>query len=271
MLSSEIERGHVAQAAWHADPVRTARAVLGPALACAGLLAPVFAGHEGMRLWQVLVLALPTCLWLWWPLRTRGRRLAQGLLCLGLGLGFVLDGAVRGFLLAAYDAPPNSAMVLSAVANTSGQESREFASMLWRDLVAWAGFALACGGALAGGLLLWWRSPPARPSLPARPGRRALALAAGALLLAAIAGAFGSKPWRRHHPVLFWPQWAQDVADLRRQWTGFARQRTQLLAGAAALAPALSKDGPDTLVLVISESELILSPSQESLQSLLGL
>jgi heptose-I-phosphate ethanolaminephosphotransferase len=88
------------------------------------------------------------------------RRLVQGLLCGVLGLGFVLDGAVRAFLLSAYDALPNSSMVLSAVANTTGDESREFASMYWRDLLAWATFALLCGGAYTLGLVLWWRAPP---------------------------------------------------------------------------------------------------------------
>jgi heptose-I-phosphate ethanolaminephosphotransferase len=219
------------------------------------LLLPIFAltmavlaGHDGTRFWQVQVLVLPVWFWLWWPCAARGRRLAQAAICLAAGLGFVIDGAVRGFLMAAYDALPNSSMVLSAVANTTGGESLEFVSMYWRDLLAWAGFALVCGALLAWGLYRWWRSPPTVPE------PRGWTIVIAALMLALMIGAFVSKPWRRHHPLLFWPQWAQDVGELRRQWASLGRQRNELLAGAAALAPRLSKDGPDTLVLVISES-----------------
>ncbi|MGX4642338.1 phosphoethanolamine transferase [Massilia sp. SYSU DXS3249] len=252
MYSSIPQRAPVAPAAAraHAAGMPAALGRLPLLLACAALLAPVLAGHEGGRTWQALVLALPPWLWLWWPCATSGKRLAQALLCFLLGLGFVLDGAVRGFLLAAYDALPNSAMVLSAVANTTAGESREFFGMYWRSLLAWGSFALFCAGALACGLFLWWRSPAA----PARPAARGWRLTAAVLLLVLVAGAFASKPCRRHHPLVFWPQWVQDVGALRQQWAGFGQQRGALLAGAAALKPVLSKDGPDTLVLVISES-----------------
>ncbi len=248
MHSSIHERERLAQATLFAPPRGLLRRAWPLLLACAALLAPICAGHQGTRRWQVLVLALPCVAWLLWPSALRGRRLVQGLLCYAVGVSFVIDGALRGFLLSAYEALPNSAMVLSAVANTTDGESREFVSMYWRDLLAWALFALLCAGALAAGLFLWWRSPPSL-HLP-----RGWRIAGAALLLALIAGAFVSKPWRRHHPAVFWPHWAQEVGDLRQQWAGFERQRTQLLSAAAALSPGLSQAGPDTLVLVISES-----------------
>jgi heptose-I-phosphate ethanolaminephosphotransferase len=248
MHSSIDERALLAQAALLTPGRGRLRRALPLLLACAALLAPIWAGHEGTRRWQVLVLALPPVAWLLWPGAGRGRRLAQGLLCFVLGLGFVIDGALRGFLLSAYEALPNSAMVLSAVANTTQDESREFVSMYWRDLLAWSLFALLCAGALAAGLCLWWGTPP-RLRAP-----RGWTIVIAALLLALVAGAFVSKPWRRHHPFVFWPQWVQDVDDLRQQWAGFGRQRKQLLSSAAALGPTLSTAGPDTLVLVVSES-----------------
>lgn len=212
------------------------------------LLAAILAGHEGVRAWQMLVLALPTWLWLWWPCARHARRLAQAIVCLALGICFVLDGAVRGFLLAAYDTLPNSSTVLCAVANTTGQESLEFVTMYWRDLLGWTGFALLCIALLAWGSYRWWRRPPARPQ------PRGWTLVLATLMLALIVGAFVSNPWRRHHPVLFWPKWVHDVGQLRQQWASMGQQRGALLAGAAALAPTLSRTGPDTLVLVISES-----------------
>lgn len=212
------------------------------------LLAAVHAGHAGARAWQVLVLALPGWFWLWWPLRSAPRRRLQGWLCLGLGLAFVVDGAVRGFLLACYDALPNSSMVLSAVANTTPGESREFAAMYWRDMLEWSLFALLCSSLLAWGIRLWWRHPPRLPE------PRGWRIAIAVLMLALIVGSLASKPWRRHHPLLFWPQWAQDIGDLRREWGQMDAQRQRLLAAAKRLAPTLAADSPDTLVLVISES-----------------
>jgi len=248
MHSSMNESALLAQADLLARPPVGVRRMLPLLLICIAQIVPICVGHEGTRRWQVLVLALPTLVWLVWPSAERGRRLAQGLLCFAIGLGFVIDGALRGFLLAAYESLPNSAMVLSAVANTTGDESREFVSMYWRDLLAWSLFALLCGAALASGLLLWWRAPP-RWRAP-----RGWSIVIALLLLALVAGAFLSKPWRRHHPFVFWPQWVQDVGDLRQQWAGFSRQRAQLQSAAGAIAPTLSSAAPDTLVLVISES-----------------
>jgi heptose-I-phosphate ethanolaminephosphotransferase len=212
------------------------------------VLAAINAGHAGTRALQMLVLALPGLFWLWWPMRTAGRRRLQGWLCLLMGLAFVLDGAVRAFLLSTYDALPDSAMVLSAVANTTRAESQEFASMYWRDMLEWSLFALLCAGVLAWGMRLWWRNPPRLPE--PRGWRIALAVP----VLALILGSLVSSPWRRHHPALFWPHWVQAIGDLHHQWGELEGQRQRLLAAARRLAPTLAEDSPDTLVLVISES-----------------
>ena len=261
MHSTIEEHGQVALASPRA-PVPGApgaasilRRLLQPLLACVALLTPVFAGHEDIRIWQLLLLALPPWLWLCWPCASPQRRLAQASLCLVAGLGFVLDGAVRGFLLVAYDMLPDSSLVLSAVANTTQHESLEFVEMYWRQLLAWTVFALLCAGALVGSLFLWWRAPlPAQQTRAKRPQARAQAIALTALLLVLSAAAFASKPCRRHHPLFFWSQWGLDVRDLRQEWAGFDGQRSALLHRAAAARPILSEDGPDTLVLVISES-----------------
>lgn len=215
------------------------------------VLAAIHAGHAGTRVLQLLVLALPGLCWLWWPLATAGRRRIQGALCLLLGLAFVLDGAARGFLFATYDAMPNSAMVLSAVANTTPAESREFLLMYWRDIGEWSLFALSCAAVLAWGICLWWRRPP---RLSAPRGWRLAPIVVKVLLLVLVLGSLASAPWRRHHPVLFWAQWVHDIGDLRRHWSAMDDQRQHLLAAAKRLDPALAADSPDTLVLVISES-----------------
>ncbi len=246
MTSSAIEC--VVAATLHTRAQATLRNLAPLLLPIGALLMAIVAGHDGVRVWQMLVLALPVWFWLWWPCACHWRRLAQAVICLALGICFVVDGALRGFLLSCYDTLPNSSMVLSAVANTTDGESLEFMSMYWRDLLGWAGFALLCVALLAWGLYRWWRRPPKVPE------PRGWTIVFAALMLALIVGAFVSNPWRRHHPVLFWPHWVQDVGELRQQWASLGRQRSELLAGATALAPTLSKTGPDTLVLVISES-----------------
>ena len=50
------------------------RTLLPLLLTAAALVTAILAGHEGTRMWQVLVLALPAWFWLWWPLGSASRR-----------------------------------------------------------------------------------------------------------------------------------------------------------------------------------------------------
>ena len=47
--------------------------------------------------------------------------------------------------------------------------------------------------------------------------------------------AWVSKPWRRLHPLLYWPQLAQSVTALQAQWHDQDERRAQLLQRAQAL------------------------------------
>lgn len=223
---------------------RTSLALLAAAL----LLSAIILGYDGARVLQVLVLALPAWMWLWWPGRSRAVRGLQAATAGVLGLSFILDGAVRGFMLDAYEASPASAFVLTAVANTTAQESSEFVSMHWPSLLLWKLFVLASLAVLFAGLRAWWRQPPA--PLKATGWR----VVAAAVLVALGLVALVSKPWRQHHPVVFWPGWVSEVAALRNQWANLGEQRARLRARARAQAPVTTPDSPDTLVLVISES-----------------
>ncbi|WP_028452544.1 phosphoethanolamine transferase [Chitinilyticum aquatile] len=206
------------------------------------------AGHDGRRLLQMLVLLLPGWLWLGWPLASRGGRTLQAVLAGLLGLAFLLDGIVRAFLLDQYQAQPGSAMVLGAVANTSPGETAEFVAMYWRAVLGWSLAGVLGAGTLAACLWQWWRKPPRR--LPLR-WKQAVALG---LILAVVLAAYASKPWRRHHPLLFWPGWLQQVAQLQQQWATLDGERQALLLQAERLQPELTAAAPDTLVLVITDS-----------------
>lgn len=65
---------------------------------------------------------------------------------------------------------------------------------------------------------------------------------------------YASKPWRRLHPIAFWPGWAHAVQELQHGQADQQRVRAELLERAHAAAPTITRDGPSTVVLVVSES-----------------
>lgn len=214
-------------------------ALLGLLAWCSG------SAHEGLRGLQVLMLALPGWIWLRWPVQQPGWRWLRALLVTPLLLMFVLDAAVRAYLRASYGALPDSALVLSAAANTTPRESLEYLQarlpQLWPVLLAGT-LALATTLALVG-----WMQRQVQPL--GRPARGLLLV-----LLALCCVGYASKPWRRHHPAAFWPRWVETVAQLRSSWSDQAAQREQLLAQARQLQPRFLGQGPSTVVLVLTDS-----------------
>lgn len=212
------------------------------------LLGLVALGHDGRRTLQMMALGLPCLLWLLWPLRRRSWILARAWLC-GITLGaFALDALVRAFLQQQYQAAPDSALVMSAAANTTGRETLEYLASQGSSLLA--GLALLLPPAL---LLPWLLRRHARLSAGAAPLSRPARGLLLALLLLCLLG-YLSKPWRRHHPLLFWPTWTLQVLELRQNWSDQTAQREQLQANARAVQPQLLFPGPSTVVLVLTDS-----------------
>lgn len=217
-------------------------------LALCAVMAALVLAYDGKRLFQLVVLALPAGLCLCWPHRHTGWRALQAGFVGIMGFAFIADAAVRCFLLDIYGASPASAMVLTAVANTTSQEVTEFMAMYGASV--WLGVlgVFMSLVLLASSLLWWWRQP--QPQLKVH----GWCLAVLSLLLALAVLSLLSKPWRHHHPLLFWSGWMADVSKLRAQWGDLGEQRQRLLANAQKQNPILTPAGPDTLVLVISES-----------------
>ena len=217
-------------------------------LACLTLLPLLALAFDGTRLLQVLVLTLSAWLWLARPLRRDRARAMQALAAGAVAVAFLADAAVRSFILRTWGALPDSTMVITALANTGGTEASEFLLAYWPDLLQQT--ALLLFSAVLLGVLLrrWWIASAAA----AQPSR--WRVAAIAVLLLVLLAALAIKPWRKYHPFVFWPLWAQQVADTRAQWERAHVQRAELKQRAAAQAPALVPASPDTLVLVISDS-----------------
>ncbi|MET3495781.1 phosphoethanolamine transferase [Variovorax boronicumulans] len=228
------------------------RALLACGIVGATLLALIALGHDGRRIAQLAVLAMPMVLWLAWPLRSLRMRRARAVLVWLWVMGFALDGVVRAYLLDTYQAAPDGAMVLGAAANTNARESSEYLWMHWRSAVVWTGM-LAIAGVIAGVFVR--RGATADPV--ARPVRARLPFWARSLVLVLLliaCVAYASKPWRRLHPAVFWADWTQSVHTQRAAWGQQQEVRDRAMARAKEIAPVFSQAGPSTVVLVITDS-----------------
>ncbi len=199
---------------------------------------------------QLALLAAPMLVWLAWPVRSAGVHHLRTATAWLWTLAFALDGLVRAYLLQTYQAAPEGALVLGSAANTNARESAEYLSTQWRAMAAWLAMAVGCAA-----LLGWCAQHGARQAAagpqPAYP-RWAVALACVLLLASTLA--YASKPWRRLHPLLFWPNWVQSLQTLRGQWSDQQQTRDRALQRAQAAAPTLTQTGPATVVLVITDS-----------------
>ena len=212
---------------------------------CAACAAAIAAGHDGRRAWQMMLLALPVLLWLCWPVAGPAWRRVRAVVAFAALAGFLIDGALRAFLQHQYQAAPDSTLVLGAIANTSPRESLEYLSSQLPAMTA-ALLALLAALTLTGVAIHRAARAPVALSRPTR------LVLVGLLALCALAHL--SKPWRRHHPLLFWPAWTQQVLDLRAAWGDQQLQRARLMRNAQAASPAVATDAPSTVVLVLGES-----------------
>ena len=230
---------------WRAGPLAPFLAVT------ATLWLWIVLGHDGRKIGQLLLLALPGLLWMWWPLRSAPMRTLRSVALWLWAMAFVADAIFRAYLFDTYEAAPDSSLVLGAMANTSAREGAEYLSMHWRSVTA-ALVPLAVAGALLACFV--WPSPAIEQAerTGGRRARWAIALLALALLASSIA--YASKPWRRLHPVLHWAGWSQSVQGQRAAWADGVTARRMALERATAAQPVLLSQEPATVVLVVSES-----------------
>jgi len=222
------------------------------------VLCALIPAHDLRRLTQVMVLALPAICLLQWPLESfRLRRLRA--LFVGLWAGiFMVDGAVRAYLARSYQASADSALVLSAVANTGSGETIEYLSMYWPVILPWAAvLAVGCSAlvwVLRRTVVVPHRAEGLRANAAkvSRLRRWSILLLCAVLLLGALA--YALKPWRRLHPLVFWPDWLASVQELRNEWADQDEFRLRTLERADGLRPVLLSEAPSTVVVVISDS-----------------
>lgn len=207
---------------------------------------------EPRRWAQAMVLAAPLLLWLLWPVAGIAMRRMRAVAVGAWSAAFIVDAAIRAYLRQTYQAAPDSAFVLGSVANTSKGETAEHLALSWPGMLPPALAALAAC-TLVGVVL--WRDATHPGRIPVRcPDwlrRSRIGLALG--LLPVAAAGYSIKPWRRHHPLLFWPDWAADVEAQRASWQVLHDWRDAAHRRAIAAAPR-GPSGSSTVVLVIADS-----------------
>jgi heptose-I-phosphate ethanolaminephosphotransferase len=202
-------------------------------------------GHDGRRMIQVVLLGMPVILWTLWPLQQRPWIRLRAALIHATLWAFMIDALIRVHLRQHYDATPDSALVITATANSTPREITEYLAL--QAAMLSPGLILALIVALTTTAIV--RLHLNAPAAPSRPVRW---LVIGLLTLGAIG--LLSKPWRKHHPLVFWPDWAQQVIESRTRLTDRIQARQQLMANAHAAAPSVALEGPATVVLVLGDS-----------------
>ena len=232
----------------HALSLRALPGLAYALLAALSLTPALILAFDGTRLLQVLALSLSAWLWLAWPGRRPHVRATQALSAGVVGFAFLLDATVRAFILQIYRATPDSTMVATALANTTRGEATEFLLAYWPRLLQAAALLLMSVILLCWLLRCWWKTA-AQPA-----AYRSWRAASFFILLLLLLATLAIKPARKYHPFVFWPAWTKQLAETRARWNDAHLHRQSLKQRAQAQVPTLTSAGPDTLVLVISDS-----------------
>ena len=207
---------------------------------------------EPRRWAQAMALAAPLLLWLLWPIANVALRWVRVVAVGAWSAVFIADAAVRTYLRQTYQAAPDSAFVLGSIANTSANEAAEHLALSWPGMLP-PTLAAFAGCALVGFVL--WRDATHPGAVPVRGAnwlrRSRIALALG--LLPVVAAGYSIKPWHRHHPLIFWPDWAAEVEAQRASWHLLHDWRDAAHRRAIAATPQ-GPSGASTVVLVIADS-----------------
>lgn len=202
-------------------------------------------GHDGRRVAQVMALAIPVLAWMLWPVRSAVLHRFRSATVWLWAMAFVLDGIARAYLLQVYQAAPDSSFVQSAIANTNVRESEEYIATHWRATVLSVA-EIAVLGVVFGVL----------STFGARRATRMPPWIVAFIVLALAIASIGyvSKPWRRLHPLMYWTNWTGSVLALRAGWADQQKERDAALDQATRAKPIVTREGPATLVLVVTES-----------------
>lgn len=208
-------------------------------------------GHDDVKTLQMMALALPFQLVLLIPIANPRYFNARTVLVYIVLASFLFDSILRYFIYQAYQAAPGSSLVLSAVANTTPQESIEFIASFSKPIIMLSVLGLLTLSLLI--ILVKAASASAIRPYPTRFNSKGVLLF---LIIAIVIStlAYASKPWRKLHPLSFWPRIVANTIELRESWHDLGKRRLKELNFAQTLKPTITHDESSTVVLVISDS-----------------
>lgn len=237
-------------------PNASGRAIAAAAITAALAITAMFivAGHSDRRIIQMLLLAVPAFATLFIRISNPAWRAVRAVVVWMIGMAFIADGATRFYLELLYQAPPDSSVVLTAIANASASETSEYLQTSWRPLATAVASLVVAGSLLA--LAIYTATQATviydEPKPKKSYGGALKFILVLVLLICALA--YLSKPWRRLHPVVYWTNWHAAVNTLRESWLDQEIAIVKAMGAARKIGPTLSFEGRSTVVLVIADS-----------------
>lgn len=237
-------------------PNASGRAIAAAAITAALAITAMFivAGHSDRRIIQMLLLAVPAFATLFISISNPAWRAVRAVVVWMIGMAFIADGATRFYLELLYQAPPDSSVVLTAIANASASETSEYLQTSWRPLATAVASLVVAGSLLALAIYTATQATVIYDEPKPKKSYDGAVKFILVLVLLICALAYLSKPWRRLHPVVYWTNWHAAVNTLRESWLDQEIAIVKAMGAARKIGPTLSFEGRSTVVLVIADS-----------------
>ncbi|WP_395006045.1 phosphoethanolamine transferase [Undibacterium sp.] len=208
-------------------------------------------GHDDIKTLQMMALALPFQLVLLIPIAHPRYFNARAIVVCVVLASFLFDSILRYFIYQAYQAAPGSSLVIGAVANTTPKETIEFIASFSKPI-----FTLSALGLLTLTLLIMLVKTASASAIRPYPtpfnSKGILLFLIIAIVISTLA--YASKPWRKLHPLSFWPRIVANTIELRESWHDLGEKRLKEFNFAQTFKPTITHEESSTLVLVISDS-----------------
>lgn len=174
------------------------------------------------------------------------RKFFLPIVAIGLFISYV-DLGIRGFLRNTFETTPSSSFVVESLVNTTAQESAEFFTTYWLEILCWSGITIAFLMVASFVVIRWGRSPKVADAFPR------IRWVFVVLFSIFILVSWIIRPWRVHLPPVEWKRVAQHVEDVKKDWSSFQEELENEGRVAQENIKALDSKA-ETIVLVIGES-----------------
>lgn len=167
-----------------------------------------------------------------------------------IGAGILIsyiDLGIRGFLRKTFEANPSSSFVVESLVNTQAQESAEFFSSYWLEILGWSAATVAFLILAWFVVVHWARTHEMSDKYPK------LRWLLGLFFSIVVIVSWVIRPWRAHLPPVEWRKVALHIEAVKKDWSSFQEELENEGKVARENINALESKA-ETIVLVIGES-----------------